>query len=177
MLASWSGGDGHLLIGVDLKKPVGVLHAAYNDAAGVTAEFNLNLLRRIRSELDTDLDPDTFEHYAFYNPLPGRIEMHLISRLRQEVRIEDRTFVFEPGEGIHTENSYKYTVVDLASWRSRPDFASRRCGRMTRPCSASSCCSTCPEEAAGMKVLLDVPHALGNETCPTVVQGEGICRC
>ena len=74
------GRDGHLLIGVDLKKPVGVLNAAYNDAAGVTAKFNLNLLRRIRSELDTDLDPDTFEHYAFYNPLPGRIEMHLISR-------------------------------------------------------------------------------------------------
>ena len=73
------GRDGHFLIGVDLKKPVGVLNAAYNDAVGVTAAFNLNLLRRIRSELDTDLDPDTFEHYAFYSPLPGRIEMHPVS--------------------------------------------------------------------------------------------------
>jgi len=116
------GRDGHFLIGVDLKKPVGVLNAAYNDAAGVTAAFNLNLLRRIRSELDTDLDPDTFEHYAFYNPLPGRIEMHLISRLRQQIRIEDRTYSFEPGEGIHTENSYKYTVSEFGELAMRAGF-------------------------------------------------------
>ncbi len=116
------GRDGHFLIGVDLKKPVGVLNAAYNDAVGVTAAFNLNLLRRIRSELDTDLDPDTFEHYAFYSPLPGRIEMHLISRLRQQIRIEDRTYSFEPGEGIHTENSYKYTVKEFGELAMRAGF-------------------------------------------------------
>ena len=116
------GPDGHFLIGVDLKKPVGVLNAAYNDAVGVTAAFNLNLLRRIRSELDTDLDPDTFEHYAFYSPLPGRIEMHLISRLRQQIRIEDRTYSFEPGEGIHTENSYKYTVKEFGELAMRAGF-------------------------------------------------------
>jgi dimethylhistidine N-methyltransferase len=116
------GRDGHFLIGVDLKKPVGVLNAAYNDAVGVTAAFNLNLLRRIRSELDTDLDPDTFEHYAFYSPLPGRIEMHLISRLRQHIRIEDRTYSFEPGEGIHTENSYKYTVKEFGELAMRAGF-------------------------------------------------------
>lgn len=116
------GPDGHFLIGVDLKKPVGVLNAAYNDAAGVTAAFNLNLLRRIRSELDTDLDPDTFEHYAFYSPLPGRIEMHLISRVRQQIRIEDKTYSFEPGEGIHTENSYKYTLREFGELARRAGF-------------------------------------------------------
>lgn len=121
-VGSMVGQDGHLLIGVDLKKPVGLLHAAYNDAAGITAEFNLNLLRRIRTELDTDLEPDTFDHYAFYNPLPGRIEMHLISRNRQNVRIEGRTFAFEPGEGIHTENSYKYTVGEFGELAASAGF-------------------------------------------------------
>ncbi|MGB5453572.1 MAG: L-histidine N(alpha)-methyltransferase [Sedimenticolaceae bacterium] len=121
-VGSMVGQGGHLLIGVDLKKPVGLLHAAYNDAAGITAEFNINLLRRIRTELDTDLDPGSFEHYAFYNPLQGRIEMHLISRIRQEVRIEDRIFAFEPGEGIHTENSYKYTVAEFAELAVHAQF-------------------------------------------------------
>jgi len=121
-VAELVGEDGHLLIGVDLKKPVGILDAAYNDAAGVTAEFNLNLLHRIAGELDTDLDPDTFEHYAFYNPLAGRIEMHLISRLRQSLRVEDQTFLFGAGEGIHTENSYKYTVAEFAELALRAGF-------------------------------------------------------
>ena len=121
-IAQLVGENGHLLIGVDLKKPASVLHAAYNDAAGVTAAFNLNLLRRIRRELDTNLDPDSFEHYAFYNPLEGRIEMHLISRLHQELRVEDQRFVFEPGQGIHTENSYKYTVAEFAGLASQAGF-------------------------------------------------------
>jgi dimethylhistidine N-methyltransferase len=121
-VGSMVGPGGHLLIGVDLKKPVGLLHAAYNDAAGVTAEFNLNLLRRIRSELDTDLDPDNFAHYAFYSPLAGRIEMHLISNVRHQVRIEDRAFAFEPGEGIHTENSYKYRVDEFGDLAARAGF-------------------------------------------------------
>lgn len=116
------GAGGHLLVGVDLKKPVGVLHAAYNDAQGVTADFNLNLLHRIRSELDTDLDPGSFEHYAFYNPAAGRIEMHLISRIPQTVRVEDETFHFGPGEGIHTENSYKYSVDEFAALAARAGF-------------------------------------------------------
>lgn len=125
-VAALVGEDGHLLIGVDLKKPAGVLDAAYNDAAGVTADFNLNLLYRIRHELDTDLDPETFEHYAFYNPPRGRIEMHLVSRLRQEVRVEDRTFAFDAGEGIHTENSYKYTVAEFADLALRAGFHQQR---------------------------------------------------
>lgn len=121
-IAALVGEGGHLLIGVDLKKPVGVLNAAYNDAAGVTAAFNLNLLHRIRAELDSDVDPEAFEHYAFYNPALGRIEMHLVSRIGQAVRIGDATFAFAPGEGIHTENSYKYTVREFGALASRAGF-------------------------------------------------------
>ncbi len=90
-----------------------MLHAAYNDAQGVTAEFNLNLLRRIRNELDTDLDPTGFTHRAFYNARAGRIEMHLASTVAQQVRVEDRYFQFAAGETIHTENSYKYDLQDF----------------------------------------------------------------
>ena len=116
------GRGGHLLIGVDLIKSVDVLNAAYNDTAGVTAAFNLNLLQRIRNELNSDVDPDTFAHYAFYNPGPGRIEMHLVSRISQRVRVDDRHFAFEPGEAIHTENSYKYTVAGFAELAARAGF-------------------------------------------------------
>ena len=125
-IAGMVGEGGHLLIGVDLKKSVAVLNAAYNDDAGVTAEFNLNLLERIRTELDCELDPTTFEHYAFYNPAPGRIEMHLISKLCQEIRIEDRVFAFERGEGIHTENSYKYTVREFGEMAAQAGFRQQR---------------------------------------------------
>ena len=74
-----------------------MLNAAYNDAAGVTAEFNLNLLHRMRRELDADLDPDAFEHRAFYNTQAGRIEMHLVSRKTQQLRINGHGFHFEQG--------------------------------------------------------------------------------
>jgi len=121
-IADMVGPGGHLLIGVDLKKPVSVLNAAYNDAAGVTGEFNRNLLRRIDAELDCELDPDSFEHYAFYNPNPGRIEMHLVSPRRQRLRIEGREFEFDAGEGIHTENSYKYTVDEFGALAGRAGF-------------------------------------------------------
>jgi len=121
-VAEMVGPGGHFLIGVDLKKPVERLNAAYNDAAGVTAAFNLNLLRRIRDELDSDVDLDGFAHYAFYNPNEGRIEMHLVSRYRQVIRVEDREFAFEPGESIHTENSYKYTTAEFAELAARAGF-------------------------------------------------------
>lgn len=116
------GPGGHLLIGVDLKKPVALLNAAYNDAAGVTAQFNLNLLHRIRNELDSDIDPDGFEHYAFYNPVQGRIEMHLMSRCRQTLHVEDLSVTLAAGEGIHTENSYKYTVGEFGDLAQRAGF-------------------------------------------------------
>lgn len=108
-----AGHGGAMLIGVDLKKDPQVLHAAYNDAHGVTAEFNLNLLRRINRELAADFDLDCFRHIAFYNAVAGRIEMHLESVRAQVVTVSGRTFAFAAGERIHTENSYKYSVADF----------------------------------------------------------------
>jgi dimethylhistidine N-methyltransferase len=113
-LAGVLGSAGILVIGVDLKKDSRMLHAAYNDDQGITAAFNLNLLTRIRNELDTDLDPARFEHRAHYNALQGCIEMHLVSRDRQRLWIEDRYFDFAPGETIHTENSYKYRLDEFS---------------------------------------------------------------
>lgn len=101
---------GGLLIGVDLVKDPAILHAAYNDAEGVTAAFNLNILHRIRRELDSDIDPAGFDHYAFYEPRLQRIEMHLVSRTAQTVRIGRAQHRFAAGESIHTENSCKYTL-------------------------------------------------------------------
>ncbi|MBI5041412.1 MAG: L-histidine N(alpha)-methyltransferase [Gammaproteobacteria bacterium] len=103
--------DGALLIGVDLKKGPQILHAAYNDRAGITAQFNLNLLQRLRDELDAEISPQNFRHRAFYNSVRGRIEMHLVSRCAQDIRVCGRRFHFESGDGIHTENSYKYSVA------------------------------------------------------------------
>jgi uncharacterized SAM-dependent methyltransferase len=99
-----------LIIGVDLVKDTRILHAAYNDDAGLTAKFNLNLLARINRELDGDFDLECFEHRALYNSERHRIEMHLVSKTRQEVRVAGRAFDFAAGETIHTENSYKYTL-------------------------------------------------------------------
>jgi len=99
-----------LVIGVDLVKDVAVLCPAYNDAEGVTAKFNLNLLARINRELGADFDLSTFEHHACYNREQSRIEMHLASTKRQKVRVNGKTINFRAGETIHTENSYKYTL-------------------------------------------------------------------
>jgi dimethylhistidine N-methyltransferase len=107
--ASMLGRGSTLIIGYDLVKDVRVLNAAYNDAAGVTARFNLNLLTRINRELGGNFDLDSFCHQAFYNTERRRIEMHLASRKRQRVRVAGRSFEFRGGETIHSENSYKYT--------------------------------------------------------------------
>lgn len=120
------GANGGLLIGVDMKKDKEVLNAAYNDQAGVTAAFNLNLLRRINRELGADFDLASFKHHAFYNEAMGRIEMHLVSQGRQRVRIKDQTFRFEKGESIHTENSYKYTVDAFRSLARQAGFGAGR---------------------------------------------------
>jgi dimethylhistidine N-methyltransferase len=111
--AQLCGPRGALLLGVDLKKDPQVLHAAYNDAAGVTAAFNLNLLARVNRELGADFDLGRFAHYAFYQPREGRIEMHLLSRVAQRVRVAGQSFSFAAGESIRTEYSYKYSVADL----------------------------------------------------------------
>jgi dimethylhistidine N-methyltransferase len=99
-----------LIVGVDLVKDETVLHAAYNDVAGVTAAFNLNLLARMNRELNADFDLDNFEHRAFFNREASRIEMHLVSRRQQTVRVAGVKIRFRAGESIHTESSYKYTI-------------------------------------------------------------------
>jgi dimethylhistidine N-methyltransferase len=101
---------GWLLIGVDLVKDPQRLHAAYNDAAGVTAAFNLNLWVRANREANADFVIADWMHSAFYNPPLKRIEMHLVSRARQRVTIGDQVIEFSEGDSVHTENSYKYSV-------------------------------------------------------------------
>lgn len=100
-----------VLIGFDMVKDRGVLHAAYNDAEGVTARFNLNVLARINRELGGRFDLDAWRHLAFYDEAEARIEMHLVSTRRQTVRIRalNQTVTFDAGEHIHTENSYKFS--------------------------------------------------------------------
>lgn len=118
------GADNGLLIGVDLRKDVDVLHAAYNDAAGVTAEFNLNVLRRVNRELGGDFDLDAFTHDARWVAEKGRIEMHLVSERDQQVRVNGHSFTFAAGETIHTEDSHKYDIAEFhalaaeAGWRA-----------------------------------------------------------
>jgi dimethylhistidine N-methyltransferase len=104
-----------LIIGVDLEKEKSILNAAYDDPAGVTARFNLNLLTRINRELDGTFDVSTFSHEAFYNSERHRIEMHLASKKRQKVRVAGRVIDFRAGETIHTENSYKYTLESFGA--------------------------------------------------------------
>lgn len=115
-------GGGALVIGADLRKEPRLLHAAYNDSAGVTAAFNLNLLTRINRELDGTFDVSAFDHYAFYNPVENRIEMHLVSRRPQRVTISGRSFYFATGESIHTENSYKFDVDGFRDMARRAGF-------------------------------------------------------
>jgi dimethylhistidine N-methyltransferase len=104
-----------LIVGADLIKTTEILNAAYNDKAGVTAKFNLNLLTRINRELRGTFKLDTFEHHAFYNRERNRIEMHLASLKRQKVKVAGECFDFRVGETIHTENSYKYSVESLGA--------------------------------------------------------------
>lgn len=120
------GERGRLIIGVDLKKDARVLVRAYNDAAGITAAFNLNLLVRINRELAGTFDLTTFQHKAIYNPRSGRIEMHLVSERAQDVMVCGRRFHFANGESIHTENSYKYTVSEFRALAERAGWKSNR---------------------------------------------------
>ncbi len=114
-VARRSGSGSGLLIGVDLKKDKDVLENAYNDSRGVTAEFNLNILHRLNSELGADFDIDSWEHEAIYNEKKGRIEMHLKSLAKQIVTIDDEKIYFKKNETIITEYSYKYTTAEFES--------------------------------------------------------------
>jgi len=102
-----------LLLGADLRKPKAIVEPAYDDALGVTAAFNLNLLARINRELGGHFDLSKFAHRAFFNEEKSRIEMHLVSRERQRVSVNGLMVDLAEGETIHTENSYKYTDADL----------------------------------------------------------------
>ncbi len=114
--------NGGLLIGADLKKDPHVLEAAYNDSAGVTAQFNLNLLDRINREVGADFDLDQWRHRAIYNSDAGRIEMHLISEIDQFVQVDERKFHFRRGEKIITEFSYKYAPEEFAAVAGKAGF-------------------------------------------------------
>ena len=109
------GAGSMLVVGVDLEKSPDILYRAYNDAEGITAKFNLNLLARINRELGANFDLAAFEHRALYNNERHRIEMHLASTKRQKVRLGEQTIEFRAGETIHTENSYKYSIDSLSA--------------------------------------------------------------
>jgi dimethylhistidine N-methyltransferase len=122
-----AGPGGGMLVGVDLKKDGARLNAAYNDARGITARFNLNLLARINRELGADFDLSAFRHHAFYNERLGRVEMHLVSLKEQRVRLDGASFFFRGGETVHTENSYKYNVAEFQSLARSAGFEPVRC--------------------------------------------------
>ncbi len=140
-VAGLLGPEGRLLIGVDLRKDQATLDAAYNDAQGITAAFNLNILRRINRELGGRFDLGAFAHRAFFNEAASRVEMHLVSLADQEVEVAGTLVPFRCGETIHTENSYKYSVSDFKRlaeeagfateqvWTDRKDYFSVHCLR------------------------------------------------
>ena len=125
------GANARLVVGIDLRKDARVLVPAYDDAAGVTARFNLNILARANRELGSDFALDQFAHEAVFNAVESRVEMHIVSRARQIVHVLGRDFPFAEGERIHTENSYKYTLdgfADLAlqsGWRTNAVWTDR----------------------------------------------------
>jgi len=121
-----AGTGGCLLIGIDLDKPDSVLVPAYDDAQGVTAEFNRNLLHRMNRELGTDLDPAAFRHEARYHRDPPRIEMHLVAERPQLVELDGRRFPIAAGESLHTESSHKYTLDGFAVLAGEAGWVSRR---------------------------------------------------
>jgi dimethylhistidine N-methyltransferase len=107
------GEAGGMLIGFDLKKDARIIEKAYNDTQGITAQFNLNILKRINQQANANFNLNNFTHHAFYNSELGRLEMHLISNIFHQVRVHETIFIFQKGESIHTENSYKYEINDF----------------------------------------------------------------
>lgn len=120
------GKRGGLLIGVDTHKDAGILDAAYNDAAGITADFNLNVLRHLNRVLPANFDLEQFSHQAHYNQTLRRIEMHLCSKLNQTVTCAGKDIHFFSGERIHTECSYKYSISDFSTLSQQARFAVRQ---------------------------------------------------
>lgn len=118
--------NGAMLIGVDLMKPESVLLAAYDDAAGITAEFNLNLLVRMQNELGAELELEAFSHEARFNRKESRIEMHLVATRRTVIALGEKRFEFARGDSIHTESSHKYSVDDFRALADRAGLVSRQ---------------------------------------------------
>jgi dimethylhistidine N-methyltransferase len=116
LMSSMLGQQGGLLIGIDLQKEPAIVEAAYNDSAGVTAEFNLNILNRINVELDGNFDLANFHHRSVYNESMSRIETSIVSSCDQQVAVAGQLFEFARGEEIHTEYSYKYTIEGFAEF-------------------------------------------------------------
>ena len=127
-MAAILGPEDVFLLGIDLKKSPAIVVPAYDDAQGVTAAFNQNVLHRINYELGGQFDPQSFEHVAFYNAERGRIEMHLRSRLLQQVPIVkiEQAISFRKDETIHTESSYKYTADEVRDLGYRANLVLRR---------------------------------------------------
>ncbi len=121
------GRGGGLLIGVDLLKEREVLERAYDDARGVTAAFDLNLLARANRELGADFDLTRFRHAARFDERYGRVEMHLVSQAPQKVRVDGRSFAFAEGESLWTESSYKYSLTELTALAALAGWRSERC--------------------------------------------------
>ncbi len=117
-----------VLIGFDLKKDISVLERAYNDSAGITRAFNINLLNRMNRELNAHFNPAQFKHYSFYNPGKARMESWIISKISQTIEIEklQKEFSFEAWEGVHVENSYKYDFKNIADLALCTDFLVKR---------------------------------------------------
>ena len=120
------GNDGGVLLGVDLAKDKATLDAAYDDALGVTAAFNLNVLRHVNRLIEADFDIRAWRHHGFYNPARGRVEMHLEAVRRQDVHWKGGGRTFEAGDTIHTENSYKYQQADAIALLERSGFEATR---------------------------------------------------
>ncbi|MBN7796810.1 L-histidine N(alpha)-methyltransferase [Parahaliea mediterranea] len=114
-MRAWMGDDGGALVGVDQHKDEGLLHAAYNDAQGVTAAFNRNVLHHVNHILGADFAPERFRHHAFYNRDARRIEMHLVAEEAQQVNLGGPVIELDAGDSIHTENSYKYSPGDFSA--------------------------------------------------------------
>ena len=117
------GDAGGLLIGVDLKKDTGLIEAAYNDRAGVTAAFTLNMLVRLNREIGSDFQLPAFGHRAHYNPMAGRIETHIVSRRAQQVKVGRVSVGFREGEAIQVEYSCKYSCEDFAALAAKAGLA------------------------------------------------------
>jgi len=117
-----AGEDGAMLIGVDLQKDPEIIERAYNDSAGVTAAFNLNMLEHLNQAFGFDFDTDAFSHSARYDPIEGRVEIHLVSTRDQHVRVDQHGFSVARGEAILTEYSHKYTLEGFAAMAERAGF-------------------------------------------------------